>query len=335
MTPALLGDELIFIQRAPGPAGSQAPYDRGVGNRVVTFSRFGGPEVLVLSEEAVEDPGPGQVRVRMAFAGINPVDYKIRRGGSQYPTVLPSRLGRELSGVVESTGPEVQRLAAGDVVFGSIPVGALADAVIAPESHLAFVPRDLAVDVAGGLALAGQTAWDALASQRVAAGDTIVVGAAAGGVGGILAQLAVHAGARVIGSASLANHEWLRSRGIEPVEYGAGFVDAVRGLAGSAPTAAFDLHGGETVAQFLELGIEPARINTNAMGASAPAGVRTVGRGGPAPEVLGTLAALVVGGAVEVPIAGRYALDEVADAFRFLEGGHLRGKVVVGGIDYT
>ncbi|MEO8094907.1 MAG: NADP-dependent oxidoreductase [Pseudolysinimonas sp.] len=306
-------------------------------NRVVMFSEFGGPEVLRIEQREVEAPPPGHVRVRMAFAGLNPVDYKIRRGGPAYGTVLPSTLGRELSGVVEATGEQVERLAAGDVVFGSIPVGALADAVIVPEANMAFAPKELSLDVAGGLALAGQTAWDAIASQGLKAGDTIVVSASAGGVGGILAQLAVHARVRVIGSASRGNHAWLRSRGIEPVEYGAAFVDAVRALVGSgqSPTAGFDLHGAESVQQFLELGISPERINSNAMGAAVPPGVRTIGRGGPNLDTLGTLAALVVDGALEIPIAGRFALERVRDAYALLEGQHLRGKVVVGGNDYT
>lgn len=301
------------------------------GNRVVVFSQFGGPEVLRIEERPIAEPGAGEVRVRMAYAGLNPVDYKIRRGGSQYDTVLPSLIGRELSGVVESTGPEVQRLAEGDEVFGTIPVGAFADTVVVSESQLAFVPADLPMDVAGGLALAGQTAWDALASQGIARGDTIVVSAAAGGVGSILSQLAVHAGARVIGSASHRNHAWLRSRGVQPVEYGPGLVDAVRALTTEVPTAAFDLFGAESVAQFLELGIPPQRINSNAMGAAVPLGVRHVGRGPANLDTLGTLAAMVVDGAVEVPIAAEFPLSRVADAFELLEGQHLRGKVVVRG----
>jgi NADPH:quinone reductase-like Zn-dependent oxidoreductase len=304
--------------------------DDGVLNRVVMFSEFGGPEVLHIENVPVAEPGPGQVRVRMVYAGLNPVDYKIRRGGPQYDTTLPSTIGRELAGLVEATGEQVERLAAGDVVFGTIPGGALADSVVVPEANMAFVPDDLPLDVAGGLALAGQTAWDVVASQGLRSGDTIVVSAAAGGVGSILAQLAVHAGVRVIGSASPANHEWLRSRGIEPVEYGPGLVDAVRGLVDGTPTAAFDLHGAESVQQFLELGIPPERINSNAMGAATPPGVQRAGRGGPSPDTLGTLAALVVDGAIEVPIAGRYPLERVAEAFAFLEGQHLRGKVVVG-----
>ncbi len=347
LTPTLLGDELIWLQGAPVRAVSQeAAYDRDVLNRVVRFAAFGGPEVLYLDEEPIPEPGPGEVRVRMAYAGLNPVDFKIRRGHPAYGTVLPSAIGRELAGVVESTGPEVESLAAGDRVFGTLPsgpstgsasTGALADHVIAAAASLAFVPDELEMDVAGGLALAGQTAWDAVASQGLRAGDPIVVSAAAGGVGSILAQLAVHAGVRVIGSASPGNHDWLRSRGVEPVEYGPGLVDAVRALLpdGAPPAAAFDFHGPESIGQFLELGVPPERINTNAMSAGAglgppPLGVRQVGRGPTDLATLATLAALVVDGAVEVPIAGRYPLERVSEAYAFLETRHLRGKVVVG-----
>lgn len=323
----------------PGRRPVKTPaYDRRVESesRVVTFAEFGGPEVLRIETRPVPEPGPGQVRVRMAYAGLNPVDYKIRRGGDRYDPVLPSGVGRELSGIVEATGPEVERLAAGDVVFGSIPDGAIADHVLAPEANLAFVPDELSLDVAGALALAGQTAWDAIASQGIRRGDTILVSAAAGGVGGILAQLGVHAGARVIGSASPGNHEWLRARGVEPVAYGSEFVADVRALLDGAPaTAAFDLHGEESVRQFLELGVPAERINTNAMGGVGPAGVRHVGRGAADVDTLGTLAAFVVDGVLEVPIARRYRLEQVREAFAFLEERHLRGKVVVGDSDFS
>jgi enoyl reductase len=320
-----------------------APPRSSPANRVVRFAEFGGPEVLHLDVEPLREPGPGEVRVRMAYAGLNPVDYKIRRGSDRYQTELPSGLGRELSGVVDATGPEVEHLAAGDPVFGTIPSGALADFVVAQAAYFAFVPDELPMDVAGGLALAGQTAWDAIASQGLRAGDTIVVSAAAGGVGSILSQLAVHAGVRVIGSASPGNHEWLRSRGVEPVAYGPGLMDAVRVLVtaggGAVPTAAFDFHGAESVAQFVDLGVPPERINTTAMGsavpgsAELPAGVQRVGRGPTNLATLATLAALVVDGAVELPIAGRYPLERIVDAYLLLETGHVRGKVVVGGLE--
>lgn len=335
MAPALLGGELIYDQGAPAASSSQDPaYYRVMEtarDRVVTFAEFGGPEVLRIEQECAGEPGAGEVRIRMAFAGLNPVDYKIRAGGPAYGTTLPSRIGRELSGHVDAVGAGATRLRVGDRVFGTIPVGALADSVIAPESLWAPVPDGLPIDVAGGLALAGQTAWDALASQSLVAGDTIVVSAAAGGVGGILSQLAVRAGVRVIGSASARNHDWLRSRGVEPVLYGPDLVETVRALVSDDLTAGFDLNGAESVRQFRELGLSPERINTNAMGAATPEGVRRVGRGATNLDTLDALARLVVDGSVEVPIAARFALDDVAEAFAFLEGGHLRGKVVVAG----
>lgn len=301
-------------------------------SRVIRFDRFGGPDVLRVVDEPDREPGPGEVRIALRAAGLNPADAKRRAGGPQYAVPLPGAgIGRELAGVVDATGPGVERLVAGDQVFGSVPDGAFAERLVQAETSFARKPAGLAWEVAGGLALAGQTAWDALGSQDLEAGDTIVVTAAAGGVGGILAQLAVHRGIRVIGSASRANHHWLRSRGVEPVEYGEGFPDAVRRLVPQGATAAFDLHGADTVRQLLELGIPPERINTNAMDPAGLGGVRRVGRGPTDLDTLGALAALVVSGAVEVPIAAAYPFDRVRDAFERLETGHLRGKVVLTG----
>jgi NADPH:quinone reductase-like Zn-dependent oxidoreductase len=302
-------------------------------NRVVSFSRFGGPEVLELLDEPLHDPGPGQVRVALRAAGLNPADAKRREGGRQYTLTMPARVGRELAGVVEAVGQGVTELVRGERVFGTVPDGAFQTHLEADAGLFARLPVELPWTVGGGLALVGQTAWDALASlpleQRQ--GDersTILVSAAAGGVGGVLSQLAVLRGIRVIGSASLANHEWLRSRGIEPVEYGAQLVDEVRAFAPDGVTAAFDLHGQAAVRQFLELGIPPHRINTNAMDPSE-FGIRRVGRGPTSIPTLDALAALVVAGDIELPIAASFPFDEVADAFRRLETGHLRGKVVI------
>jgi NADPH:quinone reductase-like Zn-dependent oxidoreductase len=307
-------------------------------NRAVRFSRFGGPEVLELVDEPLSEPGPDEVRVALRAAGLNPADVKRREGGPQYTVTLPTGIGRELSGVVEAVGPhgtgsQSRRLSVGDEVFGTVPDGAFQTHLVAAEEVFARKPAELAWAVAGGLALVGQTAWDALASQPLDAGngrggDTILVSAAAGGVGGVLSQLAVLRGIRVIGSASPGNHAWLRSRGIEPVEYGPGLIDAVRLLAPDGVAAAFDLHGASAVRQFLELGIPPQRINTNATDPSE-FGIRRVGRGPTSIPTLDALAALVVSGDVELPIAASFGFDEVARAFRRLETGHLRGKVVI------
>lgn len=299
-----------------------------VSNRVVRFTRFGGPEVLELVAEPLTAPGPQGVRVELRAAGLNPADAKRREGGPQYSVTFPTGIGRELAGVVEAVGAEVTRLAVGDEVFGTVPDGAFQTHVVADAGFFARKPAALPWEVAGALALVGQTAWDALASQPVEAGQTIVVSAAAGGVGGVLSQLAVLRGLRVIGSSSPANHDWLRSRGIEPVTYGPGLVAEVYALARDGITAAFDLHGQSAVRQFLELGVPPHRVNTNAMDPSE-FGIRHVGRGPTSIPTLDALSALVVAGDVELPIAASFPFDEVADAFRRLETGHLRGKVVI------
>ncbi|MCU1437307.1 MAG: zinc-binding dehydrogenase [Naasia sp.] len=296
--------------------------------RVVRFPRFGGPEVLEIADEPSPEPGPGQVRVAVRAAGLNPVDYKRRRGGSAYGVTLPGRIGRELAGVVDAVGPDVDALQVGEEVFGSVPDGALADYVVAGETMLAVKPAPIPWPVAGGLALAGQTAWDALESQGLRAGDVIVVSAAAGGVGSLLCQLALSRGIHVIGSASAGNADWLRSVGVHPVPYGHELPARVRELAPSGVTAAFDLHGDESIQQFLDLGIPPERINTNA-GDAERFGVRRAGRGAPDLGTLGTLAAFAEIGALRVPVTAIFPLDQVADAYRRLEEGHLRGKVVV------
>jgi len=306
-------------------------------NRAVRFHRFGGPEVLELVDEPLTEPRAGEVRVALRAAGLNPADYKRRQGGPQYTVTLPTGIGRELAGVVEAVGPAVDgpggRLSVGAEVFGTVLDGAFQTHLVADAGYFARKPATVPWPVAGGLALVGQTAWDALPSQplETAAGEprpTILVSAAAGGVGGILSQLAVLRGVRVIGSASADNHAWLRSRGVEPVEYGPGLVDAVRALAPEGITAAFDLNGASSIRQFLELGIPPHRINTNAMDPTQ-FGVRRVGRGPTSIPTLDALAALVVSGDLELPIAATFEFGRVADAFRRLETGHLRGKVVI------
>src|SRR4051812_43153003 len=167
-------------------------------NRAVRFSRFGGPEVLELVDEPLTEPGADEVRVALRAAGLNPADYKRREGGPQYTVTLPTGIGRELSGVVEAVGSGVPHLSVGDEVFGTVPDGAFQTHLVADAGFFARKPAGLPWPVAGALALVGQTAWDALASLPLerGAGDgageaapTILVSAAAGGVGSMLSQL--------------------------------------------------------------------------------------------------------------------------------------------------
>lgn len=296
--------------------------------RTVMYREHGGPEVLRIDDLEVAAPGAGEIRVRVGACGLNPVDAKIRSGRSRITMPLPVRVGREFSGTVEAMGSGVTEFALGQQVFGSIAQGCAAEHLVAPANAVAAVPQGLSMTQAAGLALAGQTAWDALASQELARGDTIVVSAAAGGVGSVLGQLAVARGLRVVGTASLANHAWLRSRGIEPVTYGDGLAARLAAAAPSGIASVFDQAGAETIEAALELGVPAHRINTIATDASVY-GVRQVGRGPVHPPTLDALAALVASGTIDLPIDATFSLADVRAAFEHLERGHLRGKVVL------
>lgn len=299
-----------------------------ISSRVVLYRENGGPEVLDLEQADIAAPGPGEVRVRVAACGLNPVDAKLRAGRSRIALPPPVRVGREFSGWVEALGPGVVGFALGHRVFGSIGQGCAAEHLVAPAEAMTRVPEGVSLEQAAGLALAGQTAWDALASQPLHAGDTIVVSAAAGGVGGILAQLAVARGLRVLGTASPANHDWLRSRGIEPIDYAGDLRAALAVAAPDGISAVFDQAGAVTIEAAVALGVAADRINTIATDPSAY-GVRGVGRGPVHPPTLDALAALVADGTIDLPIEAHYPLDEVRAAFEHLERGHLRGKVVL------
>lgn len=296
--------------------------------RAVRYEQFGPPEVLQVVQVEEPQAGPGELRVRMKAVGLNPVDYKIRNGSSAYPVTLPAGIGRELAGIIDRVGDGVTRFHAGDEVFGTVPGDSIADYLVADATYFAAKPPSLSWEVAGSLALAGQTAFDELASQNVTASDTVLVSAAAGGVGVIVSQLARRVGATVIGTASETNHPFLRELGVIPVTYGPGLADRVRAAAPAPVSVVFDHHGAETIETALQLGVDPNRINTIATD-PAPWGVRRVGRGPTNTATLDTLARLVANGELVVPIEAAYPMADVSEAFTRLEQGHLRGKVVV------
>ena len=291
--------------------------------RSVRYDHFGGPEVLELLDRDVPAPGPGKVRVRVIAAGINPADSKTRRGA--WAPTLPTGIGRELAGTVETAG-EDSEFAPGDEVFGFAATGAVAELVVTSDTNLARKPAGLDWTTAGGLALAGLTAYSSTSSLSLDSADTVLVSAAAGGVGVIASQLAKRAGARVIGTASPANHEFLRSLGVEPVTYGDGLLASLREL--GPITAVLDNNGAETIEAALALGVPVERINTIAADAEKW-GIRSVGRGAVDRAALEELARLVVARELVVPIDSTYALDDAVAAFERLDSGHARGKVVI------
>lgn len=293
------------------------------------YSKFGPASVLKVVGVDAPQVKPGHVRVVVKAAGINPADYKMREGMGSGPSfTFPAGIGRELAGVVDSVGEGVTNLAVGDEVFGNATNGTVAELFVVNAANLALKPPGLDWATAGGLSLAGQTAYDAVASQHLTADDTVLVTAAAGGVGSLIVQLARLAGATVIGTASRGNHEFLESLGAIAVEYGEGLVDRVRAAAPQGVTVAFDQHGRESIEAAIELGVARNRINTIAAD-PADFGVVRVGRGPARPATLEYLAQLVVAGTIVVPIAATYPLAAVVDAFEQLEDGHVRGKIVI------
>ena len=301
--------------------------------KAVRFDEYGGADVLKVVDVPKPEPGPGQVLVQVKAAGINPGEAKIRDGQlhSRWPSTFPSGEGSDLAGVVAQTGPGVTGWSAGDEVIGYTDNRAShAEYVVVEAQNLTAKPAALPWEVAGSLFVAGATAYAAVRAVTLTEGDTVVVSGAAGGVGSIAVQLARLAGAIVIGLASEVHHEWLTGHGVIPVAYGDGVADRIRQVTGKVD-AFIDTVGGDYVELALSLGVVPSRIDTIArFDAVEKYGIKAEGNAaGASASTLAELARLIVDGKLDVPIAGTFPLSQVQEAYRLLEKGHIRGKVVL------
>jgi NADPH:quinone reductase-like Zn-dependent oxidoreductase len=302
--------------------------------RAVRFAKYGGLEVLEVVEVERPVPGAGKVLVRVKAAGINPGEASIRKGlfAERWPATFPSGQGSDLAGVVEEVGPGVTNVAMGDEVIGfTNDRSSQAELVVVEAGNLVPRPANVSWEQAGALFVAGATAYAAVRSVALNAGDTVVVSGAAGGVGSIAVQLASNAGARVIGLAGTSNHKWLSEHGVIPVTYGDGVEDRIRTACGGKVDAFIDTFGGGYVELALKLGVAKSRIDTIIdFAAAAKYGVKTEGNHEAAnAEVLVQLAGLLASGRLEIPIAKVYPLGDVREAYRELEQRHTRGKIVL------
>ncbi|MGW2517756.1 NADP-dependent oxidoreductase [Streptomyces sp. NPDC001617] len=302
----------------------------------ISYSRYGGPDVLEYGE--VRDPkiGPDAVLVKVRAAAVNPVDWKAREGylDGMLEAVFPVVPGWDVSGVVVRPGVSVTEFAVGDEVIGYVREdflsrGTFAEYVAAPVRTLARKPRNLTWEEAAGLPLVGLTAYQVLyKALQVKRGETVLVHAAAGGVGSIAVQLARHLGARVIGTASERNHDFVRGLGCEPVRYGEGLAERVRGLAPEGVDAVFDTVGGEALKASANLLTPEGRLASIADG-------EVLGYGGrycwvrPDAEDLLRLTELTEQGVVSVHVSETFPLERAADAYRLNQEGRTRGKIVV------
>ena len=300
----------------------------------VKFDRYGGLEVLQVVDVPRPIPGPGQALVRVKAAGINPGEISIRKGvfAERWPATFPSGQGSDFAGVVDQTGPGVTKVAAGDEVIGfTHERSSQAEFVVVEAGNLTPRPANVSWEQAGGLFVAGTTAFAAVRAVDLKAGDTVVVSGAAGGVGSIAVQLARDAGAKVIGLAGEGNQQWLKDHGVIPVAYGDGVEGRIRAASGGKVDAFVDTFGGGYVELAIKLGVAPNRIDTIIDWAAAEKyQVKTDGSATAAnAEVLGQLAGFIAAGKLEIPIPKVYPLSKVREAYQELEQRHTRGKIVL------
>jgi NADPH:quinone reductase-like Zn-dependent oxidoreductase len=299
--------------------------------KAVRFDRYGGIEVLQVADVPTPEPSRGEALVKVKAASINPGEAKIREGllHAMWPATFPSGEGSDLAGIVTKVGPGVESFAVGDEVIGFADRRAShAEYVVVEAKNLTIKPAKVPWEVAGSLAIAGSTAYASVRAVSLTRGDTVAVSAAAGGVGSIAVQLATRAGAKVIGIASPANHEWLAAHGVKPEAYGADLAGRLR----EARIDAFiDTHGGGYVKLAVDLGVSRERIDTIIdFAAAREYGAKTDGSSAALnASVLGELATLIASGDLEVPIAATFPLTDVRAAFSLLEEGHIRGKIVL------
>jgi NADPH:quinone reductase-like Zn-dependent oxidoreductase len=304
--------------------------------RAAVYDEFGGADRLEVRQ--VDDPpvGPDTVLVRARATSVNPVDWKVREGYLQaaYPHHLPIITGWDVAGVVEQVGPAVRTgVQVGDEVFGyvrrdDIAHGTTAELVPAPERTVTRKPASLSFEEAAALPLVGLTAWQALTEAlEVTEGDRVLVHAGAGGVGHVAVQIAVALGAEVVATASPANHDFLRGLGAtEVVDYDNGPVSE---QLSSPVDAVLDLVGGPALED------APKQVRDSARIASIVDAQTALAQGGryvfvrPDRDGLDALARLADEGRLRVEVARVMPLDEIADAHRLSEEGHVRGKVVV------
>ena len=314
----------------------------------VIAASYGGPEVLAVVDEPTAEPGPGEVRIAVRAAGVNPADYKSYAGTfSRDPAALPVRLGLEAAGTVTQVGPPATGPTAtgpagpirvGDEVIAYRISGGYAAELVTSASTLVPKPGALEWPEAAGLMLAGVTAWHCIVATSVSAGDTVLIHGGAGGVGLMAIQLAVDRGATVIATASQARHDVLGELGALPVTYGPGLADRVQAAAAGGVTAALDLIGtDEAVDVSLALVPDRTRIATiAAFGRAGRVGIKALG-GGPGADpgteirigVRPEIARLAGVGRIRVMMAATFPLAEAAVAHRSIMTGHTMGKIAL------
>ena len=295
--------------------------------QALVFEEYGGPEVLKLGEVPEPHAGPGQVRIAVRAASVNPFDWKLRAGymAQFVPLEFPAIPGTDAAGVVDEVGEGVHGIQRGDAVFG---LGARTSAESAVLDDVAVKPDLMSFEQAAALGLAVEAAARALDRLDLPDGATVLIDGATGGVGSAAAQLAVARGLRVLGTSSPPNHEYLRSLGGTPTTYGPGLQDRVAAL-GIRVDAAIDLSG-QSISELVAITGDPGRVATLVDFSAAESGVVLVDTSrGRATYALQEAADRFTRGRFTIAIQQAYPLSRGADAHRQSETGHVRGKLAL------
>jgi NADPH:quinone reductase-like Zn-dependent oxidoreductase len=297
--------------------------------RALQFRAYGGPEVLEWGEAPEPHPGPGQVRIAVRAASVNPIDWKVYTGALSggRPMTGTGYLGYDAAGVVDEVGEGVTGVSVGDDVLGK---GRNTQAESAVLDSWAVKPSSVDWAVAAGAGVAGETSERGLRLLGVQAGDTVFVDGGAGGVGAVAVQMAIVRGARVIASSGEPNHDYLREIGATPVLYGDGVAGRVRAAAGGQVDAVFDVAGRSPVEDLISLTSEPSRVVSIANRAAGAAGARVTGGDADSrpTEALHEVADLLAQNKLVIKVQ-TFPFDRAAEAYRISQGGHLRGKLVL------
>jgi NADPH:quinone reductase-like Zn-dependent oxidoreductase len=297
--------------------------------RALQFTTYGGPEVLRWADAPDPHAGPGQIRIAVRGASVNPIDWKMLAGamsGGQ-PLDGTGYLGFDAAGVVDEVGEAVTGVSLGDDVLGR---GRNTQAEYAVLDSWAAKPSSVDWAVAAAVGVAGETAERGLRLLDVGAGDTVFIDGGAGGVGAVAVQLAVARGARVIASSGQANHDYLREIGATPVLYGQGVVARVQAAAGGPVDAVFDVAGKTPVEELVRLAPEPSDVVTIANFDAGRAGARVTGGGEDSRpmEALALVAELLAQNKLVIAVQ-TFPFERAAEAYRISQDGHLRGKLVL------
>lgn len=297
-------------------------------SKVYVFTEFGGPEHQELRERPVPRPGAGELVVEVRAAGVNPADWKIRAGHLGTDRTLPVGMGLEVAGVVAEVGEDAGEFAVGEAVIAGVPGGngGFAEHTVVRAAEAVAKPEEISFTDAATIPVAGTTAYDLTHQVELAAGQTMLILGAGGGVGLVAAQIARVHGFRAIGVARESKRELVESTGAVFVPAGDGFADRVRELAPEGVDLVVDLVGGDVLRAAAPLATEPARVVSAADPGVVQLGGATRRRD---PEALAKITGVVQYGLVDPHVTATYPLERAGEALAAVETGHAGGKVVV------